>query len=340
MKKLLVTLSAVALVSACAVTAEQGVMETQSRSGGVFGLTTNDQVTVQTPAAFKGIQKVVVGGFKVGFNDSKRLKNEAKKTFLDSGRGGVSTGLAKLEGVTSDAMQEITNRAYDDFVKVLQANGYEVVPRSQFTNHEGYKGTKEYQFPYKEDNSGFLSSYGTATFYSPKQIGNMQPIFMGDIDGVTGGFGFANPMNAVGKFGEATGIAVVNVSLFVDFAAAGGTSSFSGSTLKVGQLLSVDKGFIGIGSGYGSTFSTKVGSMSLGQAIGSKSEFAKVEMTSSDTNIVIETGLNTLSALAGMGTNQAREFVVSADESKYKEGASEVLSKAAESFVLKMVSLK
>lgn len=268
------------------------------------------------------------------------MKNEAKQGFLDSGFGGKSTGLAKLEGVPPATMQAVTDQAYAAFVKEMQANGYEVLPRNDFTSHAAYKGTKEYDFPYKEDNSGFLSSYGTAAFYSPTQIGSKQPMFMGDIDGVTGGFGFANPMNAVGKYGEATGVAVLNVSLFLDFAAAGGTSSFSGSTLKVGQLLSVERGFLGIGSGYGGTFSKKIGNMTLGQPIGSKKEFAEVEMTSSDMNVVLETGLNTISAIAGMGTNQSREFVLRADAEKYKAGAEEVLAKATDLFVQRMVVAK
>lgn len=71
MKQIAMAVSVLTLLSACAVTAEQGVMEAQTRKGGVFGMSTNEQVVVDTDAAFKGVQKVIIGGFKVGFNDSK-----------------------------------------------------------------------------------------------------------------------------------------------------------------------------------------------------------------------------------------------------------------------------
>ena len=265
MKKIILTLIVAGVLSACSVTSEKGVMQTETRKSGFMGLSVNDTVEVTTPAAFAEKQQVVIGGFKVGFNDSKRLQNKAKGTFLSSASGGKSTGLVKLEGVSTEAMQAITDKAYSDFVNQLKLQGYTVVDRGNFTGHTSYQKTKEYDFPYKDDNSGLLSSYGTMVYYSPREIGPKQPIFLGEIEGVTGGFGFANPMNAVAAYGEETGIPVLNVTYLVDFAGAGGHESVWSSSLAVGQLLSVDRGVVGIGSGQGGTFSKKIGNMRLGQ---------------------------------------------------------------------------
>jgi len=340
MKFHLLALPLALLMVACAVQSQDGIMEAETRKGGFMGLATNDALEVDTPKAFSGTTKVVIGGFKVGFNESKRLSNKASGTFLSSGFGGKSTGLVKLEGVDPEILQEITDRAYQDFQDGLTALGYTILPRSEFLSHAGYSGTKEYDFPYVSDNSGIFSSYGIGTFHSPRAIGPKQPIFLNEIDGVTGGIGFSNPMNAVAKFGEDTGIPVLNVTYLVDFAGAGGHAGVSYSSLTVGQLMSVDKGIVGIGSGYMGTFSTKVGKITLGQPIGSDIPFATVSNTTSDVAVGVETATNVFSALLGGGTNQMREFVFQADPAKYQEAALDVLTKANKAFGEKMASLR
>lgn len=340
MKRIILTFIVAGVLSACSVTSKEGVMQAETRKSGFMGMSVNEAIEVNTPDAFAGKQQVVIGGFKVGFNDSKRLQNKAKGTFLSSASGGKSTGLVKLEGVSAQVMQNITDKAYSDFVKQLQAQGYTVIERSNFTGHTGYQKTKEYDFPYKDDNSGLLSSYGTMVYYSPREIGQKQPIFSGEIEGVTGGFGFANPMNAVALYGEETGIPVLNVVYLIDFAGAGGHESTMTSSLAVGQLLSVDRGLVGIGSGHGGTFSKKIGNMSLGQPIGSQIEFATIESESSELEKGLETGLNAVTALLGGGTNQSRKFVFNADPDKFEQASLDVLAKANDTFVSKMKSLR
>lgn len=315
-------------------------MKAESRSGGFLGLAKSADVEVQTPKAFAGAGRLVVGGFKIGFNDSKRLQKKGQSVSFGPNFGGRSTGLVKLKGITPDVRQRITDQAYEDFVKALAARGYEVVSREVFTGHAAYAGVKEYAFPYEDDQSGLLSSYGVATYYSPSAIGPKQAIFRTDVPKFTGGFGYSNPLSAVGKFGETTGIPVVYVSYLVDFAGAGGTESLMGSTLQVGQLMSVDRGVLGIGSGQGGTFSDKIGSLTLGQPIGSEIAFAMIEDTSTGVAVGVETALNLLSTMTGRGTNQTREFVVHADPDKYALAARDVLVKAGDRLMDKMVTLR
>lgn len=329
------------MISGCSVSSQDGVVATEKRSGGFMGLATKDDIEVNSAKAFAGAKNVVIASFKVGFNESKNMNKQAGGSgFMSRGFGGRSTGLVKLEGITPDVMQKITDKAYDDFVKQLAAKGYTVMPRSTFTSHEAYQGTKEYDFPYKDDNSGLFSSYGVGTYYSPKAIGNKQPVFLGEIDGVTGGFGFSNPMNAVAKFGKETGTHVLNVTYFVDFAGASGSAGFTTSSISVGQVMSVDKGILGIGSGHQGTFSSGVGSLTLGQPIGSSIQFATVENKTSAAEVGLETSINIISALAGSGTNQTREFVFKANPARYTEAALDVLGRANTSLTNKMAELR
>lgn len=259
---------------------------------------------------------------------------------FSGGMGGNSTGLVKLEGINPETHQRIADQAHDKFVQALVDKGYEIVPRETFINSAAYAGTTEYDFPYEDDQSGLLSSYGVGTYYSPSQIGPKQAVFWREIKDVSGGIGLSNPMNAVGKFGEQTGIHVINVSYMVDFAGAGGHAGGGFSTLQVGQVMSVDEGLIGIGSGHGGTFSDKVGQMTLGQPIGSDVAFATIENSTSSAEVGVETALNVLSAVLGGGTNQTREFVFHADPEKYAQAALDALDKANGVLTSKMAELR
>jgi hypothetical protein len=327
-----------AVLAACSVSAkEDGAIEARERKGGFLGLATRAEVEVQTPAAFEQRQRVVIGGFKVGFNESKKMQNKA-----GSGFGGKSTGLVKLQGVSEATRQQITDRAYRDWIATLEAKGYTIVPRSQLTSNEAYAKVKHYEFPYTSDDSGFLSEYGQATYFSPSAIGDRQPVFMGEIQGVSGGFGFSSPNAAAAEFGKETGIAVLNVTYFVDFAGAeghGGSWSAS-SSLQVGQLLAVDRGRLGLTAGHGGTFSDKVGAMELGQPVASQKAFARIEETTSGAEKGVETAANLFSAVLGGGTNQTRKFVYHAEEDKYRAASMEVLRNANQRFVARMVELR
>src|SRR5690554_799277 len=112
MNKILQCVAPVALsfvLASCAVTSKDTVMTTEKRTGGFLGLSTTSDVEIETPKAFAGAQRVVIGGFKVGFNQSKKLKKQARGRF-SGGFGGNSTGLVKLDGISAEAHQRVTDQ--------------------------------------------------------------------------------------------------------------------------------------------------------------------------------------------------------------------------------------
>jgi len=326
------------MLAGCSVSSKQdGTVKAQTRKGGFLGLSERDAVEVDTAKAFAGRKQVVVGSFKVGFNVSKRMQQKA-----GSGFGGKSTGLVKLEGVSPSVMQKVTDQAYTDFLAELKAAGYTVVDRSRLTGSATWRKAKTYDFPYTSDQSGFLSEYGQATWYAPSALGKSQPVFMGEIQGVTGGFGHDNANMAAGTFGKESGIPVVSAAYFVDFAGAEGHGGgFSAtSSLKVGQLLAVDRGRLSMIAGHGGSFSTDVGYLDLGQPVASQRTYARIEETSTGVDKGVETAANVFSAVLGGGTNQTRKFVYHADATKYQAAAVEVLKKANDRFTNKMAELR
>lgn len=346
MNKLPLLTALLLTVSACAVSSKQtGVMQAQERSGGLFGMTKNAAVEVQSPEVFKGKNDIVIGGFKVGFNESKRLQNKASGLLGGSGFGGKSTGLVKLENIDDATRQKITDEIYNSFVADLKAKGYNVKTYNEYAASEQFKSAKTSDFPYVNDSSGMLSSYGVTKYFSPASIGSKQPVYIGEIP-ATGSFGagfnFSNPAVAAGEYAAKNKTAVINVAYLVDFAGAGGHAGITSSSLEVGQLLSVDQGHFGLVSGpAGGTFSAaSSGNLTLGQPVASEKEFAEVVNTTSDAEAGLETATNVLTAVLGGGTNQTREFVFKADKAKYEEAALDALKKTNNLFLSKLAELK
>lgn len=309
---------------------------------GFMGLTTNADLTVTTPAAFKETGKVVIGGFKVAFVESKRDSAKAGGGLLSSGFGGKSTALMMLNGIDSDTKQAITDKAYADFISTLKAEGFTVTDRKQYTSTPEYVKTKTYDSPYTTDSS-MLSKYGTTTYYQPTGFEAMR-IYMGEIDKVMGGIGFSHPNNAAVAYTSETGNKLLNVVYVIDFsnADASGGSFKSTSFVKVGQGLSLQAGTskMQLIGGHAGTFSTANGSIALGQPIYSLEKFGDVVSASSNTEKTVEKLTNVASLLGGMGSNITTKFDVNADAEKYQAVALEITGKANEAIVGKMKSLK
>ncbi len=347
-KRMLAAAVVLGAASGCAtVGTQEGVMTTETRKGGFMGLSTKDNVESQYDQAFKGVQQVVIGGFKVGFNQSKRYENKRS--------GGLfqpdirATGLVKLDGVDAQVQQQITDKFYEDFVALLAAKGYEVVSREIFTRTPEYETVKETDFPYTDDQSGLFSSYGVGTVFSPTQLGGKQPFFPGEIQASAfSGFSGMSLANALSKFATHSDARVVNVSFTVDFAGTSSGDFFSGKLLEVGQLMSVDKGVVGITSGNKGVYAHRTGQLTLGQPVGSEVQFATIENMTSATEAGLETTANVVAGLLSGGLtgamarsqNQSREYVFHAEPDKYAEAALDALTKASHVMVDKMMELR
>lgn len=277
MKKCLLASSAAALLLlAGCMPANQsvgGVVKGQERSGGLFGLATEDSIKVDTSDAFKGTQKVAVGNFVVGFATLKTDSAQAGGRF--GGFGGKSSAKTTLKGIDDATLQAITDKAYDQFVSQLKTEGYEVVDRAALVSHKGFKDSKTYPNP-SEDTSGIFGTNSITKYFSPKSFGVVRS-FMGDVPGYTGGFGFDNPIHAVTEFAKTQNVKVLSMVYVIDFANAesyGGLGT-SSSSVNVGQGMTAipETTKLTLIGGDGGTFSSANGNIRLGQPITSEKEF-------------------------------------------------------------------
>jgi hypothetical protein len=213
---------------------------------------------------------------------------------------------------------------------------------SELTSHEKYQGAKKYEFPYTNDESGFLSEYGQTKFYQPAAYGKEGIMLMNDIQGVTGGFAFANGGMAAAEYAKATGNGVVSATYVVDFATADGHGGkwSSSASVKVGQSLAVTTGSFKIVKDQTSTFNAGTGNAFLGQPIQSDKIFGEVENTTSTAMNVTQEALNVVSVLGGMGTNRSKNFEMKADPAKYKSNAIELLKDTNKELISKGASLR
>jgi hypothetical protein len=322
-------------LAACSVTATQGVVKPPSQTSGPFGLITHDAIKVEGEKAFSGVNKVVVGGFKVGFITGKEEQEKA-----GTGIGGRSTAVLELQGLTPALMQEITDKAYSDLLVQLQARGYEVVERAQLTGSSEFAKANSKPSPLTEESS-FFGSSNDVTYVAPSEIGKLH-FFLGDT-GPGGGFGFDNPSTAAATYADKSKIPVLSVAYTLDFASKNGSggSFASTSALEVGQALSVIPGSgLNLFGGASGTFSSANGSIKLGQAITSPDSFGEIVMTTSDTMKALETASNVAGVLLGAGSSQSRDFVLKADPAKYGSAASGVLSQANQDLLQHMKGLR
>lgn len=343
MYKKLMLLPVIALLAGCGVSSSNGVMTRNDNTSGLFGLSKTDDVKVDGASALEGVQNVVIGSFKVGFVESAKQTNKAKGTFMKSAMGGKARGNVTLEGISPQTMQSITDAAYADFVKKLQAQGYNVVDRSTLTSSSEYSSMSTKQFPYLADSSGFLSEYGKTVFYQPSALGSTGVAFSGDfpqsssgssvaafIPGVTG---IAGAMNAQGdmkvaSYAEKNGVGVVSATYVLDFAAAGGHSGISSASINIGQNLAVTQASVKVMSSGSSTFKNGLANIYLGQPIQSGQVFGEVINDTSGADIAVQEAANVASLLMGQGTNRSRNYIIKAEPEKYKAQSLDVLTKA------------
>jgi hypothetical protein len=323
------------VLAACSVQHTSGGTAPKEAKGGFLGLSKADAITVETPDAFKGKKEVIIGSFKIGFLEEKKESSKA-----GGGFGGRSSAHLKMNGVTTEVMQQITDAAYNDFVSKLKAAGYSVADRSPLLSSKEFGEVSSDVSPLREEAS-FFGSKNTLTYLSPTALGNK--IYWHGEQGRMGGFAFANTMLGASTYADKAKTPVVFVSYLVDFANAEGSGGrFSAtSSIEVGQGLSVAPGGgVWIFGGQGGTFSNTNGAVKLGQAVYSTDSYGEIVKTSSDAAVAAETALNVATAVLGGGTNQSRSFEINADVKKYKAVSNKVLGEANSALTGKMGELR
>nr|WKN38811.1 hypothetical protein K4G66_08855 [Tunicatimonas sp. TK19036] len=112
---------------------------------------------------------------KAGYGE-KKMKKAPKKVFINSffvnyqlvagARASSATGVSKtgmtvaLDGVDSDQLQEVTNKAYNRFVNKLKENGYQIVSADDAAGIEAYNDWERLSggTPNKAQLTGYLST--------------------------------------------------------------------------------------------------------------------------------------------------------------------------------------
>lgn len=343
-KKTLITVSMLSFLAACAgPSATQGVTKAEQRSGGFLGLSKSADIKVNTAKAFAGANEVIIGSFIVGFSIKKTDSAKAGGGLMGSGFGGKSTARSLLVGIDDATMQQITDQLYEEFVKGLEARGYTVADRAQLLEHDSFKKTKKMNSPYEDNSDGLFGKGSISKYFGPAKLGSIAP-FMGDIPGVTGGFGFSNPAVGASEFANKTGKKVIHAVYVVDFANSDkyGSWATSSSTVNVGQGLSVipDISKISIIGGYAGTFSSANGSVVLGQPTMSEKPFADVTDATSDAAMAGEIAANVIGLIGGVGTNKSRNFEFKARPDDFKAATLDAVGQANKALLDKMASLR
>jgi len=331
----LTTLLALGL-TACSVTGTNEVMKPAEQRSGFMGLSVADDIKVEREGPFKGVQQVAVASFKVGFVHGKIESRKAGRGF-----GGMSSAGIKLKGVAQENMQAITDAAYADFVSRMKQAGYEIVDRQTLKAQPDFAKARPEASPQIKEAS-FFGDKTEMTTLAPSSHGDFY-WFDGESIGNSGGFGFANASTAaMTQYGK-TGIKVLSVYYVIDFAGAdgyGGTFRTT-SSVKVGQALTLAPGGgISIFGGDGRVVANHFSHIKLGQPLYAEEAFGEVVNTSSDAAVGVETGLNVVRALAGLGTSQRRDFEVQANAARYDALARDLLAQANGKLVERMASLR
>jgi len=320
-------------LSACGgPSAKQGVVQGSKQKDGFMGLSTADEIKVTTAGAFKDTNRVVIGGFTVGFATYKTDSAKAGGGLTGNGFGGKSTAKSTLEGIDAATMQSITDKAYADFVADLKKQGVEVVDRSTvFNGSNDLASTKTTQSPYEDSTGGLFGKKSLTTYVAPSSFGGIRT-FLGDIPGTTGMFGGGSMNGAAAKFAESSGTKVISVVYILDFANADSYGSYwsMSSNVTVGQGVTIVPNYskLTLVGGQPGTFSMKQGSLVIGQPITSTHEFASVTDATSGASRATEIAANVVGVLGGVGTNAKRDFVFKARPADYNKAATESLSTA------------
>ena len=307
-------------------------MKARAAGSGPMGMFQKDAVTVSTPGAFKGLNRVTVGNFIVGFS--------TYDTSSVSSRAGGNAARNTLVGVDGALMQRVTDEAYADLVRMLTAQGYTVVDRAGLAADPRFAATKTYPNPYEDSSGGLFGNRSRVSYVSPTGFGGVR-VFAGDIQGTIGGFGADNPAAAAMAYAATSGTQVLHATYVLGFVNAAGGFRMT-SMVEVGQGITARPAVtkLGVIGGASGTFSSGNGTVSLGQPITSEREFASVQQTTTGGAKAAEAAVNVLTSLMGAGGSVARDFDFTVRPGDYAGAAGETLNQVNAVLVAKMAGLR
>lgn len=283
---------------------------------GAFGVPLDD-IEAAGLENVKGEQKVVIGAFRVAFNQSVKASAQSSALFSSNSVSAHMDGT--LHGLDDSVYQAITDAAYADFVTKLKAGGFAVVEPRDLGQSPLYAKLAGV------DNPQALDSSTTGKVIMVAPTGTKLTLFPGD-NGVASGFsGFdgGSPIRVFPALIKEQQAGVISVTYYIDFlnAESSGKSLVAGGDAEVsmGQGLSVR-------AGSGIAYSTVKGSqcvgycpnitstVKLGQAVYSSQAYGSTRDTTSG-------AANALGAVSGILSGRGfstKSIEIDADPARYQ----------------------
>ncbi len=293
---------------------------------GAFGVPLG-QVESAGTSYIKGESKVVLASFRVAFNQSVKATAQSSALFNPNVASAAMSG--KLMGIEPQVYQAITDAAYADFVRKLQATGLTVVVPRELGGSAAYGRLSSVANPAALDGS----TTGHVILVAPS--GTKLTLFPGE-GGVASGFsGFdaASPLQVLPALIKEQQGGVMHVTYYVDFlnASSSGHSLIKGGNAQVamGQGLSVR-------SGSGIAYTTLAGSRCVGYCPNATSAIKLGQAAYSDqaygvSRDVTNETVNALGVLSGVLSGRSfsrKDIEIHADPGRYSAIAAQLLADA------------
>ncbi|MBQ0761138.1 hypothetical protein [uncultured Zhongshania sp.] len=317
MKKILFSAVILTLISACA---------------GIGGSPKAvEPIALTNAAVFAGQNKVLIGDFRVTFITFDKTSATAKSGMFSSDTGYASSSMkATLTGVPDDAMQAVTDAAYQDFIAGLKSNGYTIADESALTGNTTWQKIKQEASPIKNTSSFKMITGGSredATFAPSgrtlmgRAIGGGTPYEAYDV---------ANQLSTP----------ILNVNYTVHFVYFGSETDYKSNSysnikgaeysaeVSVGQGVHVTPGSgIDFMRGVNSTFSHPNGAVHIKAPVVIPGGYGTSEDSTSGMQKAANVFSSVLGAVSG-GTSSTKEISVVANPGEYKVKASAALTEA------------
>lgn len=304
---------------------------------------TKDPVKVTGASAAKGVQRLVIGQFTLGFLVERKDSSKAGGGLMGSGSGGRSTTRSTLTGYTPADLQAIADAGHADLEARLKAAGYEVVDRAAFAQHPAYTKTKPLAHPYEQSVTTGRDDKAKVLFVSASQTAPLR-LHAGDV--MAGGLSAMGLMMSgsqvtmgASDFAKTAGVHVVNAVYYVDFADSDEYGGWfrSSSAVKVSASLAMlpDQTKLSVLGP-----NDKSATLALANPVAVGGDFFEVGNANTGGDRAGQAIANVIGVLGGLGTNSSRKLSFVARPGTFVPGATQATAEANQVLVERLAALR
>ena len=270
--------------------------------------------------------RIAVPVFRVAFVVQTKASARSMSGFSRD-RGAISSSLTvSLGGVSEEVMQEITNRAYQDYLARLQESGFELVGFDEIQNTKGYQKIKFTPEGYSKSVNGT-----TYVVFTPTEM----PLFweFGNVIG-NAGFSTGQPFNRISSETVSTVILPTLVVNFAEMSSSG--RSFAATSASVGAEMGITLNdqssyHLRVGHPKMSTAVSFMGDAKVNESFSVSGDFGNMsEVSASDDRALM--GLLSLTTGTALSSRVRETRLVSADPSAYQQLALTALASGNQAF--------